>query len=145
MNNPSAHHFHATHIIHASHIKGVDISRTRLAICRQVLIKYSIGRPCLPSKEVGEQQQPLWCRLLCTDGQSFPTGPDLAWRGSEEDIVFDSRAYDWQVNECPGQAGYGWLRAYASFFLHSCPSMVVVSLLFVYYEGNGRKRSKANE
>lgn len=78
---------------------GVDISRTRLAICRQVLIKYSIGRPPIsPRKDEQPLSQSLWCRLICTDGQSFCTRPDDAWKGSEGDIVFDSRAYDWQVS-----------------------------------------------
>jgi len=87
---------------------GVDISRTRLMVCRQVLLKYQIGRhnittsassssPSMTSSSSSPSS--FWCRLLCADGCAFQTGPKAAWAGSEEDILFDSRAYDWEVSE----------------------------------------------
>ncbi|EKU22180.1 s-adenosyl-l-methionine-dependent methyltransferase domain-containing protein [Nannochloropsis gaditana CCMP526] len=87
---------------HTGTITGVDISRGRLTVCRQILVKYQIGRaagvlvsPC--------SVVPLWCRLLCADGCCFETEWDEAWAGREEDVIFDSRAYDWQV----GHGGAG--------------------------------------
>jgi len=99
---------------------GVDISRTRLTVCRQVLLKYQIGRhsskpppSSSPSSSPSPSASPspssfsssppstassFWCRLLCADGCSFQTGPKQAWAGSEEDVLFDSRAYDWEVS-----------------------------------------------
>lgn len=92
------------------HQSGVDISRTRLTVCRQVLVKYQIGRPSPSSPAalpVGEEKGLVassslvfpssWYRLLCADGCSFTTGPGEAWKGPVEDVVFDSRAYDWKV------------------------------------------------
>ena len=49
----------------------------------------------------GASHQPpssLTCRLLCADGVDFALGPLAPWDGAEEDVVFDSRGYDWQVS-----------------------------------------------
>jgi hypothetical protein len=73
-------------------VTGVDVNRTRLHVARKVAVKYKVGRPSsLPSSSG------LCCRLLCADGVTFSLGPLAPWDGGEEDVVFDSRAYDWQV------------------------------------------------
>lgn len=103
-------HFLPLFLLFYSYQSGVDISRTRLTVCRQVLLKYQIGRhnsntpasssssssSSLPSSSYTSS---FWSRLLCADGCSFQTGPKQAWAGSEEDVLFDSRAYDWEVSE----------------------------------------------
>lgn len=88
-----------------------DINRTRLAVARKVAVKYKVGRPSCPSSSSSPSPSPsasaaaapaslsssLACRLICADGVRFSVGPLVPWAGKEEDVVFDSRAYDWQV------------------------------------------------
>lgn len=98
-------------------LTGVDVSRARLAVARKVAVKYRVGRPpptdgrggsggggvdadAPGASAAGASHQPpssLTCRLLCADGVDFALGPLAPWDGAEEDVIFDSRAYDWQV------------------------------------------------
>lgn len=98
-------------------LTGVDVSRARLAVARKVAVKYRVGRPSTncrggrggggdsdadppyASNAAASHYPPpsLTCRLLCADGVRFALGPLAPWDGAEKDVVFDSRAYDWQV------------------------------------------------
>jgi hypothetical protein len=49
------------------------------------------------SSSSSAQERGLACRLLCVDGVAFNLGPLAPWDGEEGDVVFDSRAYDWEV------------------------------------------------
>lgn len=87
-------------------VTGVDVSKGRLAVARKVAVKYAVGRPCQQLQQQEQQQEvtagrrTMTCRLLCADGVDFDLGPLEEWAaGGEEAVVFDSRAYDWQVYE----------------------------------------------
>ncbi len=91
----------------AASVTGVDVNRARLQVARKVAVKYRVGRPLTTSSSpsaasgAGGAAPPggLTCRLLCADGVRFALGPLAPWDGGEGDVVFDSRAYDWQVGQ----------------------------------------------
>jgi hypothetical protein len=72
----------------------VDVSKERLCVCRKLAVKYELGRgPASEDSAEIAAGGPLRLVLVEADGRSFSSDVVV----DADQVVFDSKAYDWQV------------------------------------------------
>jgi len=76
-------------------VTGVDCSRQRIGACKQLVHKYKLLQPAVPSaaSAATHGNDAGWrCRLFCADGRSFRVGPtDESTDGDDVELVLDTR------------------------------------------------------